>query len=549
MKIFSRELNTQQKAPPVPSRKDYTNAVFYSLALVLLTLLCIYVIFRGVSLFNPGYRWIDHLFAFLLIGAEIFTIFHAIGYLATVVRSLRNYRVTKTRVFVPFIEPPIGVVVASFNEDVAMLEDTIVSVTNLEYANKKIYILDDSTNENLQKGARALAEKYGCNYVHRINRRGYKAGAINDLLKVVKDKYLAIFDADQKPVYNFLKETIPLLEEDEKLAFVQTPQFYANSACSPVAKGAYFQQVIFYEYICEGKSTSNAMFCCGSNVALRTESLRDVGGFDETSVTEDFATGLRLHMRGWKSLYYNKVFIYGLGPETLAGYFTQQMRWAMGTMGVFKKLITAFLRNPGALSSGQWWEYLLSSSYYFIGWANLIFMVSPVAYILFGIRPLVAEPIFYFAAFVPYFFSSLFVFYRSMGIRGYKASDLTRGQTIGFICFWVLIVSSVVAMSGKKRPFAVTPKGIQGKLPIRYLTPQLMMLTLSLIAVAVGLYRVVATTDFVMLINIFWVAYHSFLLGSVFYFNRSFRGYPDRHIFRDWAESKVVSAASSPLAK
>ena len=76
-----------------------------------------------------------------------------------------------------------------------------------------------------------------------------------------------------------------------------------------------------------------------------------------------------------------------------------------------------------------------------------------------------------------------------------------------------------------------------------------MMLTLSLIAVAVGLYRVVSTTDFVMLINIFWVAYHSFLLGSVFYFNRSFRGYPDTHIFRDWAESKVVSAASSPLAK
>ena len=540
MEILSSERNTQQEVPPIPRRRDYTNAVLYSSVLVLLTLLCIYVLFRGVSLFNPGYRWIDHIFAILLICAEIFVIFHAIGYLAAMVRSFRDYRVTRISVFVPFVEPPVSVVIASFNEEVAMLEDTIVSVTNLEYANKKVYILDDSTNENLQKGIQALAEKYGCNYVHRIDRRGYKAGAINDLLKVVKDKYLAIFDADQKPVYNFLKETIPLLEEDEKLAFVQTPQFYANSACSPIAKGAHFQQAIFYEYICEGKSTSNAMFCCGSNVALRTEALRDVGGFDETSVTEDFATSLRLHMRGWKSLYYNKVFIYGLGPETLAGYFTQQMRWAMGTMSVFKKLITSFFRNPGALRLGQWGEYLLSSSYYFIGWANLIFMVSPAAYIIFGIRPLIAEPLFYFAAFVPYFFASLFVFYRSMGIRGYKASDLVRGQTIGFICFWVLIVSSVVAMSGKKRPFAVTPKGVQGKLPIKYLTPQLMMLTLSLVAVAVGLYRVVATTDFAMLINILWVAYHSLLLGSVFYFNRSFRGYPDRHIFRDWAESQAA---------
>lgn len=540
MKIFSSEPNTQQKVLPVPNQQDYTKAVFYGSALVLLTLLCIYVLFRGVSLFNPGYRWIDHLFAILLICAEIFVIFHAIGYLATVVRALRDYNVTKTRVFLPFIEPLVGVVIASFNEDVAMLEDTIVSATNLEYANKKVYILDDSTDENLQKGIQLLAEKYGCDYVHRINRRGYKAGAINDLLKVFKEKYLAVFDADQKPVYNFLKETIPLLEEDEKLAFVQTPQFYANAACSPVAKGAYFQQAIFYEYICEGKSTSNAMFYCGTNVVLRTQALLDIGGFDETSVTEDFATSLRLHMRGWKSLYYNRVFIYGLGPETLAGYFTQQMRWAMGTMGVFKKLISSFFRHPRTLSSGQWWEYLLSGSYYFIGWANLIFMVSPVAYILFGVRPLITEPLFYFAAFVPYFFASLFVFYRSMGMRGYKASDLVRGQTIGFISFWVLIVSSVVAMLGKKRAFAVTPKGMQVKLPIRYLTPQLVMLTLSLIAVAVGLYRVVATTDFVMLINIFWVAYHSLLLGSVFYFNRSFRGYPDTHIFRDWAESQAT---------
>jgi len=57
------------------------------------------------------------------------------------------------------------------------------------------------------------------------------------------------------------------------------------------------------------------------------------------------------------------------------------------------------------------------------------------------------------------------------------------------------------------------------------------MLTLSLIVVAAGLYRVVATTDFVMLINVSWVAYHSLLLGSVFYFNRSFHGYPDTRIF------------------
>jgi len=122
-----------------------------------------------------------------------------------------------------------------------------------------------------------------------------------------------------------------------------------------------------------------------------------------------------------------------------------------------------------------------------------------------------------------------------MGRRGYQVSGLFTGQSIGFISFWVLITSSVVAMLGKRRAFGVTPKGVAGRLPIKYLIPQVVILTLSLIAIGVGSYRVVVDADFVMLVNIFWAAYHSLLLGSVFYFNRSFRGYPDTHIFRDWA--------------
>lgn len=513
--------------------------LLYGLAVVAITLLCVYAAFRGASLLSPGYSWVDRLSAILLLSAEAFLLIHGIGYFLTVFRATKGYRVTKVRFFVPFSEPSVAAVIASFNEELAMLEDTIASVTNLEYANKRVYLLDDSTREHLQKGAEALAEKYGCAYVHRTDRRGYKAGAINDLLKVIGEKYLALFDADQKPVYDFLKETVPLLEEDEKLALVQTPQFYANTEYSPVARGASYQQAVFYEYICEGKSTTNATFCCGTNVVIRTEALRSVGGFDETSVTEDFATSTRLHAQGWKSLYYNKVFAYGLGPETLGGYFTQQMRWAMGTIGVLRKIALSFFRHPRALRLGQWWEYFLSGSYYFIGWVHLILILCPIVYILFGIRPLIAEPLFYLAAFAPYFMVSLYTFYLSMGMRGYRVPELFRGQSLGFLSFWVLIVSSVAAILGRHRAFGVTPKGATGRLPFKYLAPQLALLALSLIAVGTGSYRVVAAADLVVLVSVFWAAYHALLLSSMFYFNRSFRGYPDTHLFRDWAEPQA----------
>jgi cellulose synthase (UDP-forming) len=166
-------------------------------------------------------------------------------------------------------------------------------------------------------------------------------------------------------------------------------------------------------------------------------------------------------------------------------------------------------------------------------------MVSPVFYIIFGIRPLIADPLLYFAAFVPYFIVSMYTFYFTMFIRGYRIRDLFKGQAIGFISFWLLINASIVAILGKKRAFGVTPKGVTGRLAIRYLAPHLVMLALSIAAVAAGIYRVFTTADYTMLLNVFWAAYHAILLGTVFYFNRDFKGYPDTRIFRNWGSAAV----------
>ncbi len=527
------DATTRAEKPLEPKPRRRGLSILSVMALLAIVALSLYVVFRGVTFLDPGYTWLDRLFAIFLLGAELFIFVHAIAYFLTTIKATGKYTITKEHVFVPAMEPATAVIIASFNEEPSMLEETVISAVNLDYAQKKVYLVDDSTNEDLRRGIQDLAERYGCVYVHRGNRRGYKAGAINDLMKTLSQKYMAVFDADQKPVHNFLTQTIPFLEEDPRLAFIQTPQFYHNTENSPVAFGAAHQQAVFYEYICEGKSVSDAMFSCGSNVVYRTEALRSIGGFDEKSVTEDFATAFRLHLKRWRSLYYNHVYVYGLGPENLSSYFTQQMRWALGTLGVGKKMILQFFKRPRSLHSGQWWEYFVSGSYYLVGWANLFFIMCPVAFLMFDIRPLIADPLFYAAAFLPYFIFSMGTFYLSMGRRGYRARALFIGQSLGFISFWVLMNAAVMALFNIKRPFGVTPKGVGGKLNVKYIMPQLMLMILSLAAVAVGIYRLSNVLDTVVIINMAWAAYHTFLLGMVFYFNRSFEPYQPRPVFRE----------------
>jgi cellulose synthase (UDP-forming) len=524
---FDRSADAGHPAPELDTRPTR----WVAFTLVALALLCLYVLFRTLAFFDPSYRLIDRVASLFLIGAELFIFIHAFGYLLSTIKATRTYRAPQEHMLAAFREPPVAVLIASFNESKEILEDTLAAVSALDYDRKTVYLVDDSTKEGARKGAEELAVRYGARLVRRAQRRGYKAGAINDLLSQLEEPYLVIFDADTRPVSNFLRDLIPLIERDPGLGFIQTPQFYERTDSLPVAFSAGTQQAVFYEYICEGKSTSEAMFCCGTNVIFRREALLSIGRrvgdrteyFDESSVTEDFATSLLLHQRGWRSMYYNRVYVYGMGPETLAAYFTQQMRWAIGTLGIFRRLVGEFVRRPRTLRPGQWWEYLLSCTYFFVGWADCFFIIMPALFLLFDVRPLIADPLPYLAAFVPYFSTSLSLFYASMARRGYRIRDLWLGQVLGFNTFWVYMKAAVAAMLGRKQAFGVTPKGVGGKLPLRALWPQAALMVFSYVAGLWGVLRFLYIDRApALLINVFWTWYHVALFIPLFYyFNRA----------------------------
>ena len=386
--------------------------------------------------------------------------------------------------------PPVAIVVAARHEPKSILEKTFSTLKALDYENKKIYLLDDSSEESFQKEADLLAKEFKIKIYRRAKRHGAKAGIINDFLNIAKEKYIVIFDADQNPVPTFLKKLIPILEKNDNLAFIQTPQFYTNINTSPVALGSTIQQAIFYENICEAKSSRNSMFCCGTNVIFRKDALLDVGGFDEKSITEDFATSIKFHMKKYESLYYNKVSAFGMAPENLIAYFKQQARWSAGTIDVFRKIIINFFKNPFQLKFIQWWEYFLSGSYYFLGWAFLFMILGPITFLTFGIPSVFGMPEIYLYPFVIYFVMSLYLFYTSMKERSYSINELYHGIILSFLNFPILLKSTISGLVGKRMTFVVTTKGKVENMPIITLWPYIILIVLNLIAIVSGIVRI-----------------------------------------------------------
>lgn len=489
----------------------------------------------------------------LLIGCEIFMFLHAVAYFSNVAHvnahAIDPKRIAATPAPLTTF-PPVALAICSYREPLTVLEANMICFRNLTYPNKRLFLLDDTPYDDLDKDpalARyradldTLARQIGIN-VFRHKWRGAKAGMINDFLNFLGNrdepgfemapnqnggelrdaKYLAIFDADMNPLPDFAELLVAHLEADDRLAFVQTPQFYSNITTNRVANGAAAQQAVFYEYICEGKGMLDTMPCCGTNVMFRIAALEDVGGMDETSVTEDFATSIKLHLRGWRSTYVNRVCAFGMGPQDLGSFFKQQFRWASGTVGLLRMVMKEFFRNPRAFSPRRWLEYFASVSFYCVGWVWLIIWSFPVLYVFLGFPRSLARPEVFFALFIPYLAFTFWAFIGSLRYRGYSTADVFSGMTMNVISFPIYMMASACGLLGIRGKFRVTSKEGATSLPLLLLWPQLAAFCILVVTVAWGLNHVIYGTlsPAAVFGNIIWCAYNAAMIGTILYFNR-----------------------------
>jgi cellulose synthase (UDP-forming) len=391
-----------------------------------------------------------------------------------------------------------------------IVEGTIRAAKRIDYKNKEIYVLDDSDKKTKIRAINRLSKKHNITVLRRPDRAGFKAGNINAAIPRTKCKYFAIFDSDQQAKPNFLAELIPIMEANKDLAFIQTPQRTRNID-NYVEKGASADQNVFYDNICEGKSVVGAQFCCGSNVLFRKKALLSIKRkennrniyMEEWCVTEDFATSVLLHDKGWESLYYTGTHAKGLAPGSLAAYNTQRGRWAVGTISTLKKNFFRILF--GRFSLHQKWEYLMSGTFYLVGLANFLMLINAIVLILFNI------PIYYTLPFV-LFFSNVSTFYYSIYVREKSLRDLFCEQTLSFFSFPLYLKSLITAILGKKISFKVTEKTASGSRSPS-LALQLTTFIACLSVLLFGIITFLVKKQPFLLFNSFWLAYQSLLLG------------------------------------
>src|ERR1700738_3838341 len=405
----------------------------------------------------------------------------------------RPTQATREGVWVRSRSKRVDLLIATYNEEEAILERTIIGAQSQDYDNYRIFVLDDARRDWL----RDLCERRNVGYITRSNNEHAKAGNINNALQQLSNEeageFVAILDADFVPQPEFLSRAIALFR-DEEVGCVQTPQHFFNPDPLQHGFGAASrwpdEQRFFFDVLLASKDAWGVAFCCGTSSVTRRQALAQVGGFPTERLKENMVLSFKLKELGWKTAYLNERLSMGLAPEGVSEYITQRGRWCLGFMqiarskwGVLGSANLSAIDRISLFDSFLYW----GTSFPF----RILCLIAPVIYGFTGLAVIKADAQGVLDHYAPSFCTPVIVL-----------AWITRGRVLPIITDAAQLLVTVDAIKAatvglfkpKGHKFKVTAKGgerdrlkVQWALILRFLLP-LLLATLG--AVAYGTFYV-----------------------------------------------------------
>ncbi len=249
--------------------------------------------------------------------------------------------------YLPRTTPKFSIIVPVRNEPVDLLVRLIKCVGRLDWPRDKyeLIIVDDSDEPVFSKYMDVLpsvAKEVGVELklLHRRpeERRGYVAGALNYGLKFASGDYIVVLNADSVPYPNMLRVMAAAFEKFG-LDFIQcrVEYFYELKTRVAATSRSELTYVVLLNSLKRRKCLPPVIY--GFAYAFRKSVLEAIGGWDETSITEDLEIGIRASAFGYRGSFIEDVVAKGEATHVYSAYVSQNMRWFYGQIDtLFRKL-------------------------------------------------------------------------------------------------------------------------------------------------------------------------------------------------------------------
>ena len=246
--------------------------------------------------------------------------------------------------------PLVTIQLPVYNE-LYVMKRLLDNIVKLEYPKEKIEIqvLDDSTDESVVTTKQQINElqktEIDIQHIQRTNRKGFKAGALKEGLKIAKGEFIAIFDADFLPQKDWLLKTIPYFK-DNKIGVVQTRWGHLNRDYSTLTKIQAFALDAHFTLEQVGRNTKGHFINFNGTAGVwRKKCIIDAGNWEGDTLTEDLDLSYRAQLKKWKFKFLEEVKTPAELPIIISAARSQQFRWNKGGAENFQKMVKRVLLN------------------------------------------------------------------------------------------------------------------------------------------------------------------------------------------------------------
>ncbi len=277
--------------------------------------------------------------------------------------------------------PVVTVQLAMFNEKF-VVDRLLESVAALDYPQDKleIQILDDSTDDTTEQCYRKVEELKARGFdavcIHRTDRTGFKAGALEAATKVAKGEFLLILDADFVPEPDLSKRST----SSRMKAWASSRPAGAISTGNTTftrVQGMFLDGHFAMEQTARNRSGRFFTFN-GTAGMWRKCVIGDAGGWSHDTPDGRHgpflprpAQGLALHLP-------ERCRYPGGTPVDMDGFKSQQHRWTKGSIQVCQKILLDIWRSKAPLKAKVEATTHLPCNYSYLLLALLCFLVYPI---------------------------------------------------------------------------------------------------------------------------------------------------------------------------
>jgi cellulose synthase/poly-beta-1,6-N-acetylglucosamine synthase-like glycosyltransferase len=244
----------------------------------------------------------------------------------------------------PATLPSVTLQLPIFNERY-VVEGLLDAIERIDYPRHllEVQVLDDSTDDTRYLVAErvALLRERGLDIVqlHRSERVGFKAGALEAGLRQSRGELICVFDADFDPPAEILHAMLPHFT-DPRVGMVQARWGHLNRDYSLLSRMQAVQLDAHFAVEHAARNRSGRFFNFNGTAGIwRRAAIEEAGGWQHDTLTEDLDLSYRAQIEGWRFVYLNDVEAPAELPVEMRGFKNQRHRWTKGAVQTARKML------------------------------------------------------------------------------------------------------------------------------------------------------------------------------------------------------------------